>query len=204
MRWGRRPLAAAPPRLWQPQGAASEARFAWAACLACMNHSAKRMRLDAAACWHMSSKDKNSLNWHLSFLPLQGLTLPVSNPTQVNMRVAAHLLRPPGRLPGPCGQGGCSGRLSLLSPLPLRVCVAHAQEPAGQGSQRYALQSNAPKACSERTLQVLEPALQVTGHVLHCIQSRAGLQVGSELACSGWAEPCCSRNPGSYAAHLFT
>ena len=56
------------------------------------------------------------------------------------MRVAAYLQKAPSDLPGSFSQDGrCSDKLDLLSPVPLRISIAHAQEPAEQGGQRCAL-----------------------------------------------------------------
>ena len=71
--------------------------------------------------------------------------LALGHPTQVDMRMAAYLQRSRSNLPGACSQDSCSDKLDLLSPLLLRMCVAHAQEPAEQGGQRCAQQMK--RAC---------------------------------------------------------
>ena len=83
------------------------------------------------------------------------------------MRVAAYLQKAQGGLPGSCSQDGRSDKLDLLSPLPLRMCVAHAQEPAEQGGQRCALQMKRVHALVGCALR-FELALQVCEHVLQC------------------------------------
>lgn len=52
--------------------------------------------------------------------------------------MAAYLQKASRCLPGSCSLDGCPDKLDLLLPLPLRMCVAHAQEPAEQGGQRCA------------------------------------------------------------------
>ena len=62
---------------------------------------------------------------------------------QVDMRVAAYLHKESSGSPGSWSQDGPSDKLDLLLPLPLRMCVVDAQEPAKQGGQRCVLQKKA-------------------------------------------------------------